>query len=93
MIPFTQIQADAFKDKVSKEKFFTKFVWYNQYLQMTYVIPQDEFKGFKIPQWSKVTSVVLFEGNFILVLALFNDTNWLYSMDNAFKYDLITFKE
>jgi|688.fasta_scaffold1473629_2 hypothetical protein len=92
MSRFSEVQTELFKDKASKEKFFAKFVHYNSYLQITYVIPQSEFKGFKVPQWSMVTSVVAFENSFILTLALFNDVNWLYDIDVALKHDLITFK-
>ena len=92
MSPFTESQAEAFKDKASKEKFFAKFVWFNRYLEITYVIPQSDFKGFKIPQWSRVQDIVLFEDTFILKVCIFNDENWLYDMNIALKYDLITFK-
>jgi hypothetical protein len=90
---FTISQVEMFKEKASKEKHFANFIWYNQYLEVTYVIPQSEFKGFRVPQWSKIQSMVVFEDSFILKLAIFNDGNWLYSVEIALKFDLITFKK
>lgn len=92
MNTFTETQAKAFETKASAEKFFSNFIWFNRYLEVIYVIPQSEFKGFKVPQWSKVTSIVAFQNCFILKLAIFNDANWLYDLDIALKHDLITFK-
>lgn len=92
MNTFTETQAKAFETKASAETYFAKFVWYNRYLQVTYAIPQKDFKGFKVPQWIMVSSMVAFEDSFIIVVNLFNDANWLYDLDIALKHDLITFK-
>jgi hypothetical protein len=90
MSAFTEVQAGIFKDKASKEKYFTKFVHYNSYLQITYTIPKDKFNGFKVPQWSMVSSFNSFENSFILILCIFNDNNFLYDIDTCLKYDFIT---
>ena len=94
MNQFTETQVKLFEAKASVEKYFTKFVWYNRYLQITYVVPQSEFKGFKVPQWSMVSSMTAFEDSFVIIISLFNDENWLYDINAALKaeYPLITFK-
>jgi hypothetical protein len=77
MSAFTDQQANEFKLKASDEKYFAKFVHYNSYLEVTYIVPQNKFLGFKVPQWSMIKSMVLFEDNFIITLALFNDNYFM----------------
>ena len=88
---FTENQASKFEAKASKENYFANFVHCNSHLSITYVVPQDKFLGLKVPMWSTVKSVVLFENNFIVEISIFNDAN-LYDIETALKYDLITFK-
>ena len=88
---FTENQAFTFKLKASKENYFAKFEHYNSYLSVTYIVPQNKFLGLKIPMWSTVKSIVLFENNFIIEVNLYNDAN-LYDIETALKHDLITFK-
>jgi hypothetical protein len=88
---FTENEVQSFETKVLKEKFFKKFIWYNSYLSISYIIPITNFKGFKVPQWSKISSVELLEDNYIINVSLFKDNNFLYDIETALKYDLITF--
>lgn len=91
---FTTSQAEAFKIKASGETYFTKFVHYNQYLEVTYVVPQSEFKGLRVPQWVHISSIVPFEDSFIIIIGIFNDDR-LYDIDIALKHvhKLIDFKK
>lgn len=91
MDTFTENEVKSFETKALKEDFFKKFIWYNSYLSISYSIPTTDFKGFKVPQWSKISSVELLDGNYIINVSLFKDNNFLYEIETALKYDLITF--
>lgn len=88
---FKDNEVALFRAKASKENYFTNFVWYNSYLEVAYTVPKDEFKGFKVPQWSMVSNVRLTHEGFVITLSLFKDSNFLYSIENALKYELIIF--
>ena len=88
---FTENEVKSFETKAQKENFFKKFIWYNSYLSISYSIPNTDFKGFKVPQWSKISSVELLDGNYIINVSLFKDNNFLYEIETALKHDLITF--
>ena len=88
---FTENEVQKFETKAKKENLFKKFIWYNSYLSISYSIKITDFKGFKVPQWSKISSIELLDGNYIINVSLFKDNNFLYDIETALKYDLITF--